>query len=219
MNRLHNILFIISVLFFAFSTQAQDNQHGGVIIHSDPRLSLLLNKAHPAPKPQPVERIHTTPERNRQNVKTPVIAEKDHPALASASIPNRPHPMTVAAPVAATPAPAMPVAAKPATAPVSKYYYSERLTTTERGKIIYSGKGFRVQIFNGQDRNKAMDVKLEFMRRYPGVRTYLTYMSPCFRVKVGNYRNRSDAEGMYREMKSMYGPCMIVPDIITISTY
>lgn len=93
--------------------------------------------------------------------------------------------------------------------------------TRQKGSgIIYSGKGFRVQIYYGPDRAKAVQVKAEFMRNFPDVRTYLNYLSPTFRVKVGDYRNRSDAEGMLREARSIFGgPCMIVPDIITINTF
>ena len=85
------------------------------------------------------------------------------------------------------------------------------------GRIVYAGRGFRVQIYNGSDRDKAIKVKTQFMRQYPGMRTYLTYLAPCFRVKVGDYRNRNEAVGMLKEANSMYdSPCMIVPDDITI---
>ena len=86
-------------------------------------------------------------------------------------------------------------------------------------KMIYTGPGFRVQIYNGSSRDKAVQVKAEFMRRFPGVHTYLSYISPNFRVKVGDYRSRTDAEGMLWEANSMYSPSMIVPDVVTISTY
>jgi hypothetical protein len=86
-------------------------------------------------------------------------------------------------------------------------------------KMIYTGPGFRVQIYNGSSRDKAVQVKAEFMRRFPGVHTYLSYISPNFRVKVGDYRSRTDAEGMLREANSIYSPSMIVPDVVTISTY
>jgi hypothetical protein len=86
-------------------------------------------------------------------------------------------------------------------------------------KAVYTGKGFRVQIYNGPSREKALEAKTEFMRRFPGVRTYLIYLAPAFRVKIGDYRIRSDAEGMLREANSMFSPSMIVPDMVTISTY
>ncbi|HXS37342.1 MAG TPA: SPOR domain-containing protein [Flavipsychrobacter sp.] len=84
--------------------------------------------------------------------------------------------------------------------------------------VIRSGSGYRVQIYSGNDRNRAMSVKIDFMRRFPGIRTYMTYVSPQFRVKVGDYRSRQDAEKMYKQVNVLYNPCMIVPDIIVINT-
>ncbi len=86
-------------------------------------------------------------------------------------------------------------------------------------KVIYSGKGFRVQIYNGPDREKALAVKTEFMRRFPGVSSYLIYTAPGFRVKIGDYRYRGDAERMLREANATYKPSMIVPDMVTVTTY
>ena len=84
--------------------------------------------------------------------------------------------------------------------------------------IIRSGRGYRVQIYNGNDRTKATQIKVDFMRRFPGVRTYMTYVQPQFRVKVGDYRTREDALEMYRQASQLYNPSMIVPDIIVINT-
>jgi len=83
---------------------------------------------------------------------------------------------------------------------------------------IYSAHGYRVQIYNGNDRAKATSVKNDFMRRFPGIPTYLTYVSPHFRVKVGNFRNRAEAEDIYKQATTLYNPCMIVPDIVVINT-
>ena len=80
----------------------------------------------------------------------------------------------------------------------------------------FSGTGFRVQIYNGTDRYKATKIREEFDKSYPGVHSYISYVAPYYRVKVGNYRKRSDAMGMFREASSSYFPCMIVPDKVTI---
>lgn len=84
--------------------------------------------------------------------------------------------------------------------------------------VIRSGRGFRVQIYNGNDRNKATQIKMDFMRKFPGVRTYMTYVQPQFRVKVGDYRTHGEAEKMYQQVSGLYNPSMIVPDIVVINT-
>ncbi len=86
------------------------------------------------------------------------------------------------------------------------------------GPAIRSGQGYRVQIYSGNDRSEATRIKTDFMRRFPGVRTYMTYVQPQFRVKVGDYSSRQEAAKMYRQVNSIYNPCMIVPDIVEINT-
>lgn len=84
--------------------------------------------------------------------------------------------------------------------------------------VIRSGRGYRVQIYNGNDRVKANQIRVDFMRRYPNVRTYLTYVQPQFRVKVGDFASRGEAYKFYVEVSNIYDPCMIVPDIVVINT-
>jgi len=113
--------------------------------------------------------------------------------------------------------PPPPLTPPPASGPDS---YTSNAGVVHRDiKTVFNGRGYRVQIYYGPDRAKAMQVKAEFMRRNPGVRAYLIYQAPSFRVRVGNYRNRNDAEGMLREANSMFSPSMIVPDEVSISTY
>lgn len=83
---------------------------------------------------------------------------------------------------------------------------------------IHSGRGFRVLIYAGTDRSKANATKADFMRRHPGTRIYMTYALPQFRIKVGDFTNRQDANELYRQLTSVYSPCMIVPDIVEINT-
>ena len=179
MSNTKNIIICCVLLSCAQLTFAQDNEHGEVTIHSDPRLSVLLKKSK---------------------------------LIASIATGTRLNEATVVktAPMITPPAPA--VVHQPAPAPVATVQHHEVRT-------IYTGKGYRVQIYNGPDRAKALSVKSEFMRHFPGVHSYLIYSSPGFRVKIGDYRNRSDAEGMLREANSMFNPSMIVPDLVTISTY
>jgi hypothetical protein len=83
---------------------------------------------------------------------------------------------------------------------------------------ITSGKGFRVQIYNGNDRKAAINTKIDFMRRYPNIHTYMTYIAPQFRVKVGDFRTHPEAQKLNHELIQFYNPTMIVPDIIVINS-
>ena len=83
---------------------------------------------------------------------------------------------------------------------------------------IHSAKGFRVQIYNGNDRGLATQRKIDFIRRFPNTRSYMSYIAPTFRVKVGDFKTRADAYKFYQQVSSLYTPCMVVPDIVEINT-
>ena len=206
----YHIAFVLLLLLPQY-LRAQDN----VVVHSDPRLSALLKKQH-----NDDEVASAAVVTHRAVVKNahPSPADVSKRALAENTIIDN----TVLKPgaVASVALYGPPAEAKTKPLPSTVKGHAAGWTPPVRNvKVIYSGKGFRVQIYNGTDRNKALSIKSEFMRNNPGVRTYLTFVPPCFRVKVGNYRNRSDAVGMLREANSTYNPSMIVPDIITISTF
>ena len=84
--------------------------------------------------------------------------------------------------------------------------------------IIRSGRGYRVQIYSGSDRIKATQLKIDFLRRFPGTRIYMTYVSPTFRLKAGDFRDRKSAQNMYQQLSRFYNPCMVVNDYIEINT-
>lgn len=84
--------------------------------------------------------------------------------------------------------------------------------------LIHSGRGFRVQIYSGSDRAKAIAAKSSFMRVFPNVRTYLSYSAPQFKVKVGDYKSRQAAAEMARVLKTFFKPVMIVPDVIVVNS-
>jgi hypothetical protein len=83
---------------------------------------------------------------------------------------------------------------------------------------IRSARGFRVQIYNGNDRTVATQRKVDFIRRFPSHRSYMSYIAPTFRVKVGDFKSRAEAVRFWQQINSLYTPSMVVPDIVEINT-
>jgi hypothetical protein len=83
---------------------------------------------------------------------------------------------------------------------------------------IHSARGFRVQIYNGSSRAEAQQRKVDFIRRYPNIRSYMSYIAPTYRVKVGDFKTRAEAYKLYQQISGLYTPCMVVPDIVEINT-
>ena len=70
--------------------------------------------------------------------------------------------------------------------------------------------GFRVMVISTNDRSKGLEVKTRLMRDYPEHKTYLIYQSPYFKILIGNFRNKADAESLQRQISRTYPTGVIV---------
>ncbi len=80
-------------------------------------------------------------------------------------------------------------------------------------------QGFRIQIFTASgNRSKLLTErqKAEFNSTFPGIRSYITYDEPYYKLRVGDFRTRLDAEGFMRTISSKYIYAMVVPDKINL---
>lgn len=85
----------------------------------------------------------------------------------------------------------------------------------ELNKVAYkennrTGNGFRVLVINTNDRNRAIEVKSRLMSEFPEHKTYLVYQSPYFKIQVGNFRERKEAESLRKKIIRYYPTGVIV---------
>ncbi len=84
-------------------------------------------------------------------------------------------------------------------------------------KTSNSIDGYRVEIFFSSDvdaKQKALKKKVEFLSIYPENAVHVIYVSPNFRVRVGDFRTKNEALKLYREIKATYPVAFIVTDKI-----
>src|SRR5215467_11781741 len=55
-------------------------------------------------------------------------------------------------------------------------------------------KGFRLLVVNTNSRDEAIAAKTKVYSYFPELKTYLIYQAPYFRLKVGNFKDREEAE-------------------------
>jgi hypothetical protein len=83
----------------------------------------------------------------------------------------------------------------------------------ENGKL----EGYRVQIFfdsGNNSKNRAFAKKGQFLAMYPEVGAYLTFQSPNYKVRVGDFRTRMDAEGFKAKIILDFTDAFVVMDDI-----
>ncbi len=74
--------------------------------------------------------------------------------------------------------------------------------------------GFRVQIFTGSNRKDAYSAQEKFQQEFPDIRTYVIYNEPNFKVRVGDFRTRAEAEKLQDDLKKWFDGMFIIQDKI-----
>lgn len=61
-------------------------------------------------------------------------------------------------------------------------------------------QGYRVMVLNTNDRALAYKTKGQLLSRYPDQQVYMSYQSPFFKLKMGDFTDKSDAENLHKEL-------------------
>ncbi|RPH33277.1 MAG: hypothetical protein EHM93_05580 [Bacteroidales bacterium] len=75
--------------------------------------------------------------------------------------------------------------------------------------------GFRIRIYfdlGQKSRNQSEDVAGGFMQKYPGISIYRSYVSPYYKVSVGDFRTRDNALKLYHLLLKDYPRAFIIPE-------
>lgn len=81
----------------------------------------------------------------------------------------------------------------------------------------YAIDGFRIQIFEesgNRSSTQAREVMDEFSEKYPQIPVYLTWQAPNFKVRVGDFSTRMQAEGYLKKIKRDYPIAWVIKDKI-----
>jgi hypothetical protein len=79
--------------------------------------------------------------------------------------------------------------------------------------------GFRIQIFfdsGNNSKTRAKSVYESFLAKYPDVGAYLTFKPPNYKVRVGDFRTKLDAQRFLNEILSDYPNAWIIDDKINL---
>ena len=80
-----------------------------------------------------------------------------------------------------------------------------------------TGSGYRVLVINTNDRSKAMSVKSTLMSKFPAHKTYLIYQSPYYKIQIGNFKERPEAEQLKKKIVPVYPTgVIVVPAVVEL---
>lgn len=83
---------------------------------------------------------------------------------------------------------------------------------------IRNQPGFRVQVITTNRRNDANDAKAKAMQLFPEYRSYIDFQAPYFKVRVGDFKTREEANELRNKLLNQFsGGVFVVPAIINVT--
>ena len=82
-----------------------------------------------------------------------------------------------------------------------------------------AAKGYRLLVLSSNDREYAMKVRTTLLQRFPGEKVYMTFQAPFFKLKVGNFIEKDDAEKFRKTLvssKIVTTNVYLVPEIVEV---
>ena len=92
---------------------------------------------------------------------------------------------------------------------------SDSVIDAMAGNPITQTNGFRIQVYSGDNRTKAEEIKkqLDQLSILEGFAKYKFFESGfIWRVKVGDFQTRLDAYRVYKKKKNDFPNCLLVPE-------
>jgi hypothetical protein len=77
--------------------------------------------------------------------------------------------------------------------------------------------GFTIQVYSGSRKEDAMKAKQELTSSLPDLQSEVFYSQPNFRVKVGKYYSRIEAQKDYLDVKRLFPTAVVIPDKVAIN--
>lgn len=77
--------------------------------------------------------------------------------------------------------------------------------------------GFTIQVYSGGRKEDAMKAKQELTVSLPDLQSEVLYSQPNFRVKVGKYYSRIEAQKDYLDVKKLFPTAIVIPDKVSIN--
>jgi len=74
-------------------------------------------------------------------------------------------------------------------------------------------RGWRIRVYMGSGKDaraQANSIKLRIRNSYPDVEPHLVHHSPYFKILVGDFRTRIDAESFRKKIRRQYPNCYVV---------
>jgi hypothetical protein len=81
-----------------------------------------------------------------------------------------------------------------------------------KNKAKTSERGYRIQIFSGNNRGEYEQARGYILQYFPSLETYVSYSQPTYKLKVGDFISKADAESYLSSLQSRFIAAKIIYD-------
>lgn len=79
-------------------------------------------------------------------------------------------------------------------------------------------RGYRLLVLNTNNRDEAIAAKTKIYTHFPDQKAYLTYQSPFFKLKAGNFQTREEAKRYQSLLNTLFPKgVFIISDLIEVA--
>ncbi|ARK13514.2 SPOR domain-containing protein [Fibrivirga algicola] len=89
-------------------------------------------------------------------------------------------------------------------------------TIAVQNRRVRYAPGYRVQVYVGNERAAADAAKLQLYQLFPELSAYMSYQQPTYRLKVGDFMKKMDAERYFSKLKSAFAAAQLQPDKVDV---
>ena len=88
---------------------------------------------------------------------------------------------------------------------------------TTYNRTSNSDQGFTIQVYSGTSREQASQAKAQVYKILPESRPETKYEQPIYRVRVGEFVDRLEAQNTYAKLLSEFPQAIVIPTRISIN--
>ena len=77
-------------------------------------------------------------------------------------------------------------------------------------------EGFTIQVYGGNNRAVAKDYQLDIIRNFPEVESKMVFEQPNYKVRIGQYYTRLEAQEFFTEVRGVFPRAILIPTRIYI---
>ncbi|RYY64663.1 MAG: SPOR domain-containing protein [Chitinophagaceae bacterium] len=92
-----------------------------------------------------------------------------------------------------------------------------QINVAVRRASSHTAQGFRLLIISTTDRQAAINAKSKIYTLYPELKAYLSYQSPYYKLKAGNFKTRAEADSYRKSLNAQFPKgVFVINDVVEL---